>query len=83
MPEDKFGFQVSHKPEKKAPGEKGHSPAGWRVELPHQCDSWEIAPHDDYGHVPHADAVAGLEAFIAEAHEALAALRDGREFGNA
>jgi hypothetical protein len=50
----------------------------WIVELPHQCDAWTIAG-DNYDSVPHAEAVAELEKFIAEAQSALAALREGRE----
>ncbi len=54
----------------------------WRVELPHQCDSWVISSEDTWGgYEPHDVAVARLEAFIAEATEALAALRERREIG--
>jgi len=46
----------------------------WSVSLPHQCDEWEITDcADDY-----AAVVAGLEKFIAEAQQALAALREMR-----
>jgi hypothetical protein len=52
----------------------------WVVRLPHQCDSWEIT--DECSGAPHAEAVAETERFIAEATEALAALRAGKEYGN-
>lgn len=48
--------------------------SGWRVKLPHQCDSWDIAGESMAG-VPLAEAVAELERFIAEAQVALAELR--------
>jgi hypothetical protein len=76
-----FGFRVQHQQASGSPDDPWHEPEGWRVSLPHQCDAWEIAPRDDYGVAPHPDAVAGLEAFIAEAHEALAALRAEKEYG--
>lgn len=52
---------------------------GWWVALPHQCDEWVIA--GDWSGTDHAEAVASLTEFIAEAQEALAALREQREFG--
>ena len=45
----------------------------WTVSLPHQCDEWEIVPYDFHG-----PAVAALEKFIAEAQQALEALRGMR-----
>lgn len=48
---------------------------GWRVQLPHQCDSWVIVG-DDAVETPRAEAVAGLERFIVEAQAALDALRE-------
>lgn len=52
----------------------------WLVYLPHQCDSWVISSEDTWGgYEPHDVAVARLEAFIAEAADALAALRERRE----
>lgn len=56
----------------------------WCVFLPHQCDKWDIAGVVDGSHmdgVPHAEAVAALERFIAEAQQALEALKAEREFG--
>lgn len=60
----------------------------WSVFLPHQCETWDIAgegdPDDPYAGdscVPHAEAVAELEKFIAEAQEALEALKAEREYG--
>lgn len=52
--------------------------SGWRVFLPHQCDEWMVS--GSYHGVPHGVAVAALERFIAEASEALEALRQEREF---
>lgn len=52
----------------------------WLVYLPHQCDAWVISSEDVwYGYEPHDVAVSRLEAFIAEATEALTALRERRE----
>lgn len=50
----------------------------WRVQLPHQCDEWTVALENGAG--GHARAVGALEAFIAEAQEALTALRGMGEF---
>jgi hypothetical protein len=70
-------------------------PPRWQVYLPHQCDSWAIltewaAPGTENQTSPwpwmtggsQADAVAALERFIAEAQEALAALKAGQEYGD-
>jgi hypothetical protein len=68
-------------------------PPRWKVSLPHQCDRWAIvedwqppdADPQDWGSwltgAPQAEAVEILERFIAEAQEALAALRAGQEYG--
>jgi hypothetical protein len=50
----------------------------WRVALPHQCDDWEIT--SDYHGQPQPEAIAQMERFIAEAQQALTALREGRAF---
>jgi hypothetical protein len=48
----------------------------WAVLLPEKYDRWAIAG-DPYGHgVPHPEAIAALERFIAEATDALTRLRD-------
>ena len=52
----------------------------WYVALPHQCDSWDIVPRDADPYrgsdgAPHEQAVADMELFIAEAQQALAALK--------
>lgn len=52
----------------------------WVVCLPHQCGAWEIAG-EDYEPADHATAVAALERFIAEAEDALDALRERNEYG--
>ena len=49
----------------------------WRVFLPHQCDTWDIAGENSREGVPHAKAVANLETFIAEAQDALTRLKNG------
>lgn len=55
-----------------------HEGDGWMVYLPHQCDSWSIA--GDHGDPVGLDeAVASLEAFIAEAQQVLEQLQAGRE----
>ena len=43
----------------------------WDVYLPHQCDSWDIADG-----ATREQAIAALQAFIAQAQVALAALED-------
>ena len=87
----KFGFTVEpvgHRYER-APAEEGGKlqrlaadPPYWAVYLPHQTDQWGIAGYGRGQGRPHAEAVAQLERFIAEAQQALAALREGREFGD-
>ena len=54
----------------------------WAVYLPHQCQQWDIAGEDggEYGEgEPHERAVELVEAFVAEAQAALAALRERTE----
>lgn len=80
MSDQRFGFTVQHPKlgsswDTDDPIRDGE---GWQVYLPHQCSSWDIAG-DGYEGVPHAEAVAELERFIAEAQVALAALRAERE----
>lgn len=80
MPDHPFGFTVQ-RPKLGSPWDPDdppHDGEGWQVFLPHKCDAWDIAG-DDYEGVPHAEAVARLERFIAEAQVALAALRAERE----
>lgn len=55
-------------------------PEGWRVYLPHQCDTWDIA--GGYGSPSTAgQAIEDLEAFAADVQAALAALRSGQTYG--
>jgi len=74
MIEEPFGFGVERKGDR------------WQVWLPHQCGEWNITGEDeeerDWGeaYVSHADAIDSLEAFIAEATEALRALEAGNEY---
>jgi hypothetical protein len=57
----------------KSPGELN---GAWSVFLPHKCDDWDIAYR-----VGPEEAVAALEAFVAEAQAALVALKAHQEFG--
>lgn len=80
MPEERFGFTVQRKPIRDFDSwptrEVG---VGWWVCLPHSCEEWDIAGDKYDGGVPHEEAVARVERFIAEAQVALAALRAERE----
>lgn len=69
-----FGFKVK---KSTAAGDQ------WKVTLPHQCGDWEISLGWDFdAEAPdHGKAVADLEAFIAEAHEALRHLKRKEQFG--
>jgi hypothetical protein len=71
-----FGFKVRHITED---GDTFEPVDQWKVELPHQCEAWTIAGVKYYDGVPHAEAVAELTRFIAEAQSALAALVERRE----
>jgi hypothetical protein len=68
----KFGFKVKHEEA------SNNRHARWVVELPHQCDAWQITPDTYEEPVTHTQAVESLEQFIAEAQEALDALREKR-----
>jgi hypothetical protein len=74
MSTNEFGFRVRHPRD----WEDSITSDNWIVELPHQCDAWTIAG-DEYDGGTHAEAVAELERFIAEAQAALVALREERE----
>lgn len=52
----------------------------WLVNLPHQCDNWDIAGYDSDG-VSQERAIEALESFVADAQRALEALRKGEEYG--
>lgn len=74
-----FGFSVKRENRRFQAAARDGS---WCVFLPHQCDAWDIAGETDGAHmdgVPHAEAVAALELFIAEAQQALEALKAERE----
>lgn len=51
----------------------------WTVQLPHQCDEWEIVGWAALGYPDEptsaADSVARMEVFVAEARLALETLR--------
>ena len=51
----------------------------WRVHLPHQCDSWDIAG-DEYLGVPRDQAAQELAAFLTDGLRALVLLQAGREY---
>jgi hypothetical protein len=80
-----FGFTVRHGTtwEGAVDYEPVPDPGTWVVHLPHQCENWDIAgeqlSHNSFEGVEHDEAVKMLEAFIAEANVALAALMDKRE----
>jgi hypothetical protein len=50
----------------------------WEICLPHQCDEWMIAGGNRDG-VSYDEAVAGLEDFIKELQDGLAALKNKEE----
>ncbi|GAA0550251.1 hypothetical protein GCM10010172_35450 [Paractinoplanes ferrugineus] len=72
MPEPHtFGFKATY-----TPGYYDGEEQGWKVSLPHQCDSWAITADSDYDSpVPKAEAVARLSQFIAEAQGVLEQIR--------
>lgn len=76
MTDQPFGFKVKAPESIEMPGYT-YTPE-WRVYLPHQCDEWQIT--SSYDGQPHTEAIAQMERFIAEAQQALAALREGRKF---
>lgn len=53
-----------------APEQFGPHQTTWSVELPHQCDQWEVAYADT-----HEDAVFQMEKFVTFAQAALDKLR--------
>lgn len=73
-----FGFTVHYYDYTRS----GSSLTGWAVSLPHQCDDWEIADDGWPGIAPQDVAVQRLEAFIAEAQEALKHLRAGENWSS-
>jgi hypothetical protein len=52
---------------------------GWVVSLPHRCGTWDITEYDEHPSSKE-EAIASLEAFIAEGQQALAALKQGEEY---
>lgn len=68
-----LGFRVEHTPEYGGPADL------WLVRAPQQ-GPWGGIAADGYGcGIPHAEAVAELTRFIAEAQAALVALTERRE----
>ncbi|MCX4750986.1 hypothetical protein OG455_41630 [Kitasatospora sp. NBC_01287] len=73
----KFGFTVEYVDE---PWDEDNKP-GWRVFLPHQCDQWRIDDENAYEDpTVQTTALARLDAFIAEAQQARAALARGEQY---
>ena len=67
-----FGFKATY-----TPAYYDGDGQGWKVTLPHQCDSWAITGSSDYDSpVSKAEAVARLTRFIAEAEDLLAQIRE-------
>jgi hypothetical protein len=88
---DKWGFAVTRITDERTDelGPDGYylrrpvDPPRWHVWLPHSCGEWMIVGwHDNRVGSPKDVAVAELEGFIAEAQEALAALKAGQEYGD-
>jgi hypothetical protein len=78
-----FGFRVKREMEwDEETYQHTDVPTGnWTVELPHQCDAWQIAGKGYSEGLEHREAVAELAAFIVEAQRAMAALVNENEFG--
>lgn len=76
MTDHRFGFAVEfQEPYDWAPE------SGWKVYLPHQCDSWRIDEDSAYEDpTDHATALARLDAFIAEAQAAREALARSEQY---
>ncbi len=84
MSKDIFGFRVVPDGYKEDWEDDEDRHKGWSVSLPHQCDRWDIAgDSSSYSAtgLTQDEAIIELMAFILEAQEALAALREGRGFG--
>jgi hypothetical protein len=79
VPEYRFGFTVEY-----LEAEDDDEQSGWQVSLPHQCGPWRIDHGSSYfDREPQADALAALDAFIAEAQQAREALAAGKTYGEA
>lgn len=84
----RFGFTVKRRRDYADDGAFEQAvvvPGEWCVFLPHQCDAWDIAGEtgtagSSIDGESHEDAVAALEAFLAEGQAALEALKAEREF---
>lgn len=72
----KFDFQAGLEAEADLIGGEWVLVRSYTVRLPHQCDYWEITKSTDPG-----QAVAAMEAFIAEAQAALQKLKDASDPG--
>ncbi len=84
-----YGFSLMYLPERTSTGgyygfdtdgtkvESMHTNARWTVNLPHQCDDWEIVGRRETGwSETKRAAIDDLSKFIGEASEALVALMD-------
>lgn len=79
MTDQPFGFKVKTPGSSEMPGYT--YTWGWEVRLPHQCSTWDIVGGEAWVETSdHAVAIAEFERFIAEAQQALTALREGRAF---
>ena len=74
-PASRFGFEAVYEP-----ADYDGDAAGWKVQLPHQCDNWAITGPSCYdASVPKREAEARLIQFIAEAEALLGQLRTAPE----
>ncbi|BFP50059.1 hypothetical protein KCMC57_64270 (plasmid) [Kitasatospora sp. CMC57] len=74
-----FGFEVKYVDYADEPWNDGKP--GWKVQLPHKCGDWRIDPGWSFTDVStRQDALDELDAFIAEAQQARAALAAGQEY---
>ena len=70
-----FGFKATY-----TPAYYDGDDEGWKVTLPHQCDSWCITADSDYGSpVSKDEALTRLRQFIAEAQAVMAQIGSADE----
>lgn len=79
MAERPFGFLVAT-----GPSDDGEDDDHWTIHIPGKCRRFGVNKGyylDDGQWMPHPEAIAELERFLAEGQAALGALRERREFG--